>query len=71
MRLAVIGSLFGLAGAAALTRVLTNMLFEIKPHDPLAFAGVSLLLLGVSALACWFPARRAARVDPMAAMRYE
>ena len=71
MRLAVIGALFGLAGAAALTRVLTNMLFEIKPHDPVAFAGVSLLLLGVSALACWFPARRAARVDPMAAMRCE
>jgi len=47
------------------------LLFEVKPLDPLTFAGVALLLFTVAALACWLPARRAARTDPMVALRHE
>jgi predicted permease len=71
MKLAVMGVMMGLLGALALVRVLTNLLFEVKPLDPLTFAAVSLLLFTVAALACWLPARRAARVDPMVALRCE
>jgi putative ABC transport system permease protein len=71
MRLAVIGVLIGLAGAAALTRVMGSLLFGVSPTDPLTFAGVALLLSAVAALASYVPARRAARVDPMAALRCE
>jgi predicted permease len=71
MKLAVIGVMSGLLGAFALVRVLTNLLFEVKPLDPITFAVVSLLLFTVAAIACWLPARRAARVDPMEALRSE
>ncbi len=71
MKLAVIGVLIGLLGAFALVRVLTNLLFEVKPLDPITFAVVSLLLFTVAAIACWLPARRAVRIDPMAALRCE
>jgi len=71
MKLAVIGVMIGLLGAFALVRVLTNLLFEVKPLDPITFAVVSLLLFTVAAIACWLPARRAAKVDPMEALRYE
>ncbi len=70
-KLAAIGILFGVIGALGLTRVLVNLLYEIKPTDPLTFAGVSLLLFLVSLFASWLPARRAAKVDPMEALRHE
>ena len=70
-RLAMAGIIVGMAGALTLTRVLTNLLFGITPTDPLTFGAVALLLLGVTLLACYIPARRAAKVDPMVALRYE
>jgi len=71
MRLAIVGVTIGVAVALALTRVITSLLFEVKPTDPLTFAGVSLFLLFLALLACYLPARRATQVDPMAALRYE
>jgi predicted permease len=65
------GLLLGLAGAWAVTRVLKDFLFEVTPADPLTFATVSLLLVAVALLACYIPARRAAAVDPLVALRYE
>lgn len=71
MVLVVIGLGVGLAGAFGLTPLLQTMLYEIKPADPLSFAAVSALLLLVALFASWLPARRAARVDPMVALRAE
>jgi putative ABC transport system permease protein len=61
----------GLAGAWAATRVLKNFLFEVTPFDPLTFAAVSVLLALVALAACYIPARRAAAIDPLVALRYE
>jgi len=69
--LASIGIAIGVAGALALTRFLRSMLFEIKPTDPATFIGVAALLVVVALAACYIPARRAMRVDPMVALRYE
>jgi putative ABC transport system permease protein len=66
-----IGVAIGLAGAVFLSRYLGSLLFEVKPTDPAVFAGVTLLLLAVSLGASWLPAWRAARVDPMVALRAE
>jgi putative ABC transport system permease protein len=65
------GVIVGLAGAAAVTRVLQRFLFGITPTDPIAFTIVTLLLIGVGLLAAWLPARRATRIDPSAALRAE
>ena len=66
-----IGLAIGLAAAFGLTRVLSALLVRISPTDPLTFAGISLLLTAIGLLACWLPARKAARIDPLVALRYE
>ena len=71
MKLVLAGVAIGIAGALALTRVMRNLLYQIEPNDPLTLLAVSLLLVATALLACWLPARRAARVDPMEALRYE
>jgi putative ABC transport system permease protein len=71
MMLAVIGVAVGLAGALALTHLMSTLLFEIKPTDLPTYSGVSLLLTAVAVSACFLPARRATRVDPIIALRYE
>jgi ABC-type antimicrobial peptide transport system permease subunit len=71
MRLALLGLGAGLAASFALTRVMDKLLFGVRATDPLTFAAVSLLLLFVAIIACYIPARRAMRVNPMVALRVE
>src|SRR5439155_945122 len=71
MRLALVGVIIGVLCALALTRVLQSLLYGVTPSDPLTFAAVSLLLIATALLACWLPARRAANLNPMVALRYE
>jgi ABC-type antimicrobial peptide transport system permease subunit len=71
MMLLSAGAAVGLAGTVALTRLLSAQLFEIGPGDPLTYASVSLMLVGVGLAAAWLPARRAMRVDPNIALRAE
>jgi ABC-type antimicrobial peptide transport system permease subunit len=70
-KLAIIGIAVGIAGALALTHYLRSLLFGISATDPIIFAGISLMLIAITLLACFIPARRAMRVDPMIALRYE
>jgi len=71
MRLALIGIVIGVAGAFSLTRLMASLLFGVTAADHVIFVIVPLMLLGVALAACYFPARRAMRVDPMVALRYE
>jgi ABC-type antimicrobial peptide transport system permease subunit len=71
LRLTVAGLVIGTLGAVGLTRLLTGLLFGVPPTDPLTFTVVAALLCAIALLACYLPARRAMRVDPMIAMRYE
>jgi putative ABC transport system permease protein len=65
------GIAVGIAGSLGAARLLGNLLYDVKPQDPLVLGGVSLLLAVVALAASYIPARRAARVEPMAALRYE
>jgi predicted permease len=71
LNLTLMGLAIGMAGALGLTRFLSSLLYGIKPSDPLTLIAVSLLLTVVALVACYFPARRATKVDPMVALRYE
>jgi ABC-type antimicrobial peptide transport system permease subunit len=70
-KLAAFGIALGLASAIAATRALRSLLFGVSPTDPLTFVAIPLLLALVALLACWFPARRATKVDPLVALRSE
>jgi putative ABC transport system permease protein len=71
MTLVALGLVLGLLGAFALTRVMSSLLFEVTPKDPLTFVGVAVFLPVIALLACYLPARRATMVDPLIALRYE
>ena len=69
--LAAIGITIGLPVAVALVRVVRHFLYEVKPHDPITMIGTVVIMVTVAALAAFIPARRAAKIDPMEALRYE
>jgi len=71
MKLALAGLAIGLAGALALTRLMKTLLFGVSATDPLTFGSIALLLALVALLACWIPAHRATRVNPIVALRHD
>jgi ABC-type antimicrobial peptide transport system permease subunit len=71
VRLVAIGGIVGLLASLLISRALASLLFGVSPNDPLTFVAVALLLLVVALLATWIPARRATRIDPLEALRYE
>ena len=71
LRLAFVGVVIGILGALALTRLMSSMLYGIRATDPITFVIVAFAVIGMALLACFIPARRATKVDPIMALRYE
>ena len=71
MKLALAGVALGLVASVALTRTIQSLLFGVSTIDPVTFAALPLLVMLIGMLACWIPARRATRVDPLIALKYE
>jgi putative ABC transport system permease protein len=71
MALAVTGIVLGLVGSYGLTRLMTTLLFEVKPTDKLTYVSVSVGLILIALIACYIPARRATKIDPLVALKYE
>jgi ABC-type antimicrobial peptide transport system permease subunit len=71
IRMVILGLAVGVLAALGITRVMTGILIGVSPNDPVTFVAVALLLAAIALAACWIPARRATRVDPGVALRYE